>query len=241
MDQRNSIILWRNAEENSKTFDIIASETFEVLKIFRSYPYIFRPKYVTAKSKNDIREFNWDYEFFYDLLKKGINRNGNTVFEDIGYTLSFFSSINSCDSSYFSLHVGNKDPQFNNTFIVDLPVSYNLYDENNAKLILEIFEKLVVKFSPYWGCVSNKILSQKYRPFFINGLPSTLHWINYFSEEIIKKIGEAKLNAFVNNFETVTNKNGIIMIKKTAIDTNNLDEMNLHSELQRFLFEKYDE
>lgn len=65
-------------------------------------------------------------------------------------------------SCAFQMNVGNKNNKFYNTFIIDLPLSLNLYDKKIADTIRNLFEKLVKSYMPYWGCISNKVLSRKY-------------------------------------------------------------------------------
>lgn len=94
MIQRHSIILWKKAERKDKDFEEIAKETYEVLKQFQECPQELRPNYLTAKTKKDIKEFDWNYENFRSMLKKGVNKEGENIFEDLGYSISFFSSLN---------------------------------------------------------------------------------------------------------------------------------------------------
>ena len=91
MIQSYSIILWKKAEKENKTFAEISKEAYEVLKLFQDYPNMLRPNYLTAKSKKEIKEFNWNYENFSKELRKGINKDGKMVLEDLGYSVSFFS------------------------------------------------------------------------------------------------------------------------------------------------------
>ena len=135
MVQRHSIILWKKAEEEDKVFEEISAETYEVLKLFQDYPQKLRPNYLTAKTKKDIRRFDWNYENFSNELKKGINKEGQNTFENLGYTISFFSSMDEEDSCTFQMRAGNKNEKFFNTLIVNLPLSLNLYDEKTAEEI----------------------------------------------------------------------------------------------------------
>jgi len=129
MIQRHSIILWKKAEKKDKDFEEIAKETYEVLKLFQECPQELRPNYLTAKTKNDIKEFDWNYENFRSMLKKGINKEGENIFEDLGYSISFFSSLNGQNSCGFEIIAGNKNEKFYNVLIVNLPLSLNLYEK----------------------------------------------------------------------------------------------------------------
>lgn len=78
MIQRHSIILWKKAERKDKDFEEIAKETYEVLKQFQECPQELRPNYLTAKTKKDIKEFDWNYENFRSMLKKELTKRVKT-------------------------------------------------------------------------------------------------------------------------------------------------------------------
>ena len=236
MVQRHSIILWKKAEEKGKIFEDISAEAYEVLKQFQDYPQKLRPNYFTAKTKKDIRIFDWNYENFSNELKKGINKEGKNTFEDLGYTISFFSSMDEEDSCTFQMRAGNKNEKFFNTLIVNLPLSLNLYDEKMTEEISNLFEKLVQAYRPYWGCVSNKVLSRKYGQFLKENLPTTVHWINYWSEDIIRTIGIEKIQKIIEKYPFISLKNGVLSVNNTALDVDKEDDIRFHDELQNQLF-----
>jgi len=236
MIQRHSIILWKKAEKKDKDFEEIVKETYEVLKLFQECPQELRPNYLTAKTKKDIKEFDWNYENFRSMLKKGINKEGENIFEDLGYSISFFSSPNGQNSCGFEIIAGNKNEKFYNVLIVNLPLSLNLYDTKTADMVKDLFEKLVQSYMPYWGCISNKALSRKYGKFLDGNMPTTVHWMNYWSEDIIETVGMKKIQNVVDNNMISTFKNGILSIRETAIDVEKEDDVRLHAEIHKQLF-----
>ena len=236
MVQRHSIILWRKAEEKDKSFEEISTEAYEVLNLLQDYLQELRPNYLTSNTKKDIQRFDWNYENFSNVLKKGINKEGKNTFEDLGYSISFFSSMNEEDSCSFQMRAGNKNEKFFNTLIINLPLSINLYDEKTAEEINNLFEKLVQAYIPHWGCVSNKVLSRKYGKFLEGNLPTTVHWINYWSEDIISTIGMARIQKIIDINLGVSFKNGILSIKNTALNMDKEDDIRFHDEMQKQLF-----
>ena len=132
MVQRHSIILWRKAEKMEKSFEQISKEAFEVLNIFQEYSQELRPNYLTAKTKKQVKEFDWNYKNFSEQLKTGINKENDRIFKELGYSISFFSSMDEKNSSAFSMTVGNKCAPFYNVLVVDLPLSYDLYNTKKA-------------------------------------------------------------------------------------------------------------
>lgn len=237
MIQRHSIIFWRKAEKEDKSFEDISKEVYEVLNIFQSFPQELRPNYLTAKTKKDIKEFEWNYNNFSEHLEKGINKEGEVVYKDLGYSISFFSSMDGQNSCAFSITAGNKCKKAYNTLIVDLPLSFNLYDKQTAGNICDLFEKLVCTYKPFWGCISNKALSRKYGKFLEGSLPTTVHWMNYWSEEITRTVGMERIQRLVGTNSIFSFKNGILSIKETALDVENEDDISFHEKLHKQLFE----
>ena len=236
MIQRHSIILWRKAEKEDKSFEEISKEAYEVLDLFQYCSQELRPNYLTAKTKKDIRKFDWNYENFSEQLKKGVNKEDEVVFKELGYSISFFSSMDEKNACAFSLTAGNKYEKINNVLIVDLPLSYNLYEKETADIISDLFGKLVQVYKPFWGCISNRALSRKYGKFLEGNLPTTVHWINYWSEDIIGTIGMEKIQNLIDKNTMGTFKNGILSIKDTALNVEKEQDVKLHVEMHEHLF-----
>ena len=236
MIQRHSMILWKKAEREDKSFEEISKEAYEVLSLFQDCPQELRPNYLTAKTKKDIKEFDWNYENFSNMLKKGINKEGETSFEDLGYSISFFSSINEEDSATFLMTVGNKFEKLYNTLIIGLPLSLNFFDKKTSEMISNLFRRLVQSYMPFWGCISNKALSRKYGKYLEGNLPTTVHWINYWSEDIIHTIGMEKIQKSIEENQEISFKNGILSIKEMALDVEKEDDVRLHAEIHNQLF-----
>lgn len=237
MTQRHSIILWKKAEREDKNFEELAREAYDIFNIFHNYPQELRPHYLTVKSLKDVKKFDWNYENFSGELKKKINREGAKVFEELGYSISFFSSMDDENSCGFRMRVGNKIDKFYNTFIINLPLSLNLYDEKTADMIGNMFEELVHVYYPFWGCISNKTLSRKYVKYLEGNLPTTVHWMNYWSEDIIHAIGIKKIQKIVNENPLILFQKGIFKIKNVALDADKEDDLRFQDELQKQLFE----
>ena len=235
MIQRHSILLWKKAEKIDKDFDEIARETYEILMVFQQYPEEIRPNFLSGKTKATAQKFNWIYENFRTVLRHGVNREDATVFEDLGYSVSFFSSINDHESCGFEITVGNKNESFFNTIIVNVPLALNLYTKKDADMISSLFQKLVLAYRPYWGIVSNKVLSRKYGKHLNEGLPATVQWINYWSPAIINKIGMEKIHTVLEKNRNLKYIDGILSIKETALDMTKEEDIRLQDELQKTL------
>ena len=226
----------KQAEKENKTFAEISKEAYEVLKLFQDYPNMLRPNYLTAKSKKEIKEFNWNYENFSKELRKGINKDGKMVLEDLGYSVSFFSSMNEQDSCGFLMHVGNKIEKFYNTIKIELPLSLNLYSPHTSEMISNLFERLVQIYMPFFGCISNRVLARKYGKYLEGNSPTMINWINYWSEDIIGSVGIEHIQKIVDEYPEVTFKDGILQIKNTAINVEIESDMKYYNKLHEQLF-----
>ena len=235
MIQRHSIILWKKPEEKDKDFDEISKEAFQVLNILQNYPVNYRPNYLTGSDLSDVKEFPWDLEHFRERLKKGLNQEDDHKFYDLGYSISFFSSMNENDSCAIQMRTGIKNKKFYNTLIINLPVSTNVFGERDAEMIREMFQYLVLKYEPFWGCISNKKISRKYGKLWENDLPVAIHWGNYWSKETVESIGQEKIGGMIHENPQASFENGILFIKDTALDVNNHKDMDYCDKWQRRL------
>ena len=153
MIQKHSIILWRKPDQPHASIRQIAEHAYKTLCVFQAYPFEFRPNYLTANSKKECITFDWDIQSFIGLLEKNINREGDQIFTDLGYTLSMFSSLKENESFSFLLRIGNKLPQFLNTLVIGIPLSMNS-DPVMANIVSDLFGQLSQTFEPFWGCIS---------------------------------------------------------------------------------------
>lgn len=227
------MILWKKPELYNKDFETISLETFELLKMFDQFEMIYRPNYYTSFNKNKVNIFNRNYDDFIKQLNLGkIDNNSNSK---LGYAISFFSSLNELESFSFQLVVGNKCDKFYNTLVITIPSKVDLYDEITANTICEMFRQSVIHFKPFWGCVCNKSFSQKYDGFLKNGKPTTVHWLNYWSNEIVDRIGIDIVIKTLDNNKQILWESGIYKIRKFPINVDDNVDMEYHKQLEQQL------
>lgn len=192
MFQRHSIILWADAVKED--FQQSLNKAYKLLLALKEFGPELSPNYLTAIKKKEAKKFDLSIETLEELLKKSVNKEGNTVFPDLGYSISFFSSIKADDSAGVSISVGISNPKFNNCFIVKLPLSLPVYTSNEvrSKLIL-LFKECITVFEPFWGCISNSVNIRRYEGFWGDKLPTTIHWVNYFGSQLSEELGESKI------------------------------------------------
>lgn len=232
MIQRHSIIMWKKAEPSNKSFCEIAKELFDLLILFQDYSSELRPNYLTTnKDNSDL--FKWTYDNFVTVLKKGINKEGDNRFEQLGYSMSFFSSKCENESAAFQITAGCKVNNMNNTFILHLPKTYPIFEEIYSDVIIQLFRSLTAVYKPIWGCVSNRLISREYGKYMSNGIPTTVHWLNYWSEEVINNMGEEVIKKVQQDYKEVTFNNNIMLSQRRPFDIENEKDMLLHKELER--------
>lgn len=236
MVQRHSIILWKKAEKMDKGFEEISNEAYMVLDLFQDMPCELRPNYLTANTMKNIKEFDWNFENFTNILRTGVNKEGKNTFERLGYSISFFSSFDEEKSCTFSLSAGNKSERIYNALIIDLPLAFNLYDKANAELIISLFRKLARLYIPYWGCVSNRELARKYGKFLEGSRPTTVHWMNYWSEEIVRAVGIDRIQGLIQGNQGISFDDDILLIKNTAFDLSIEEDIRLHEKIHNQIF-----
>lgn len=236
MIQRHSVILWKTAYALDEKFERFSEDAYKTLDRLQNYPLELHPNYLVGMSRHNICKFEWNINNFRDELKKGVNKEGNILFEDLGYTLSFFSSIDEEKSCGIKIIAGNKNKKFFNSLILDLPLSFNVYDEKTALMVCDLFKELVNSYNPFWGCVSNPVISRQYGKFYDKNLPTTVHWINYWSDNIIHAMGEKRLKKVIESNPSVVMENGVLIVKDTAFDVEDNKDIEYHNMLQNKFF-----
>lgn len=235
MIQQHTIVLWKKPCSPNATFEEICKETFNFLSLFQNYPVIFRPNYFTGRTKKDKNIFTWEYSDFEKELKRKVNHEGNNAFENLGYTFSMFSSLDFDKSSSFQITVGNKDDRFMNTFVMKFPVEIDMYDQTNSNYAQSIFKDLVKNFKPFWGCISNKAFPINFNNFLKNKKPTTIHWMNYWNNEIESVIGMKQIKNAINTYPSITYKDGFFSLGSIALDITKQSDVSLHDNVEKIL------
>ena len=216
---------WRKPEKSGITFDEISRRTYDTITIFNDQQEEYRPNYQTIMQKKDALPFDWNYDNFYKELKKNINKSGRIVFEELGYSMSFFSSLDDNSSCGYSLRVGNQNEQFINAIIVDFPVLFDISCKQNSTLICDIFQRVVEKFEPFWaGVISNTDNIKQEKSGFPRGKEQLknqltgVHWLNYWSNEMISSLGKEKLATINNIFPNIKYNDGVLRLQEKPLN-----------------------
>lgn len=224
MIQSYSIILWRKPEMEKISFEEIAHRAYDSLFVLQKYDEIFRPNYLTVNKKGDASKFEWSYNIFSEELQKKVMKIGKKEISVLGYSLSFFSSLNDDESCGISIRVGNKDSRFVNSLVINLPVCIDYSEEKNSNMLKTLFSELVNCFEPYWGCVSSNTFIIDDRMYMSGNNPLYLHWLNYWSNEVALTVNGIFFEK-IKNMPDISYRDGILQIGKRAFDYKNDNDM----------------
>lgn len=96
-------------------------------------------------------------------------------------------------------------------------------------------ELCVETFKPFWGCVSNGQNAREYGQYLVDGKPSTVHWINYWSDSICKQIGMKKIKKVCEQNNQISFQDHFFRIKETPLDTTCEDDLRLQKTINSCL------
>ncbi len=228
--QSHIIILW--AEARNEGMKSILDRTYALLTAFREYGPELSPNYIKAYHKKDAKPYDWTYETLGELLRKGLDKR---VFPDLGYTIGFFSSFNDDEAAGISITTGVANRRFKNTLRVDLPLSLPIYDNPSViEKLMYLFKKIVCIFDPFWGCIVNDINIKRYNGYWRNLLPTTVHWVNFFGESIVKELGIERIKkAQVHTVKTL-NKGFFMRVKEFPIDDFSKEDLDIQVNINKY-------
>lgn len=185
------LILWRKPVK--KTPQALAEEAFALFSIFREAESDFCPNYPTVRRRRDAKPFAWDGESFRKaLLGQPVNQ-GNAQLGELGYSISFFSSLEEKGSVGYRLHTGNRDPKFVDTFVVDIPEAAGSSRLFSPETVEDTFRRCIAVFRPFWGCVDDRgpleggyLTGDRKRP-------RSICWLNYWDAAMALRVGPLRI------------------------------------------------
>ena len=236
MIQKHSIILWKNAENSTTTFEEISRQTFVFIENLKKISQ-FSCLYIN-KAANIYEELPNTFDSFCSLLKSNVNQENGQIFEDLGYYISFVTKKDKAVNFSVDLHIGNRDAHFVNTCVINIPIDMDLSSVENTTFIKKLFSMLVNQFKPFWGCVSNKIIARKYGRHLNGRFPVTVQWINFWQEEIIGDLLKDKLIRIQAEFPEFEMKRNIIIAKKMPFNMENESDIFYQENLHKLIFNK---
>ncbi|KAF5028239.1 hypothetical protein [Sedimentibacter saalensis] len=233
MLQVHSIILWANAKNDE--FKTSVDRAYALIMALKEFGTELSPNYLTAKRKKDAKPFDYTYETLEELIRKGVNKEGKTVFADLGYSVSFFSSLVEQDSAGIKFHVGTSNPKFIDTFIIHLPQTCPIYtDTTIGERLINLFKKCVDIFDPFWGCLGNGVNARRYDGYWGDTLPTSTHWINYFGESVTKQLSVTRIEKCPIYKVEKLSKGYFLQLKTTPIDDTNEGDIKIQANANKY-------
>jgi hypothetical protein len=235
--QRFSIILWARPYEKDMPIEEMTDFSFQILSALQNYGWELAPKYLPARKKSLVKEFELNHDNVKARLEKAVNKAdyGEQIFWDLGRHISFFSSLDDKLSSRISLTVGVSNNQFINSLVVSLPRE-EFSGFNARKTDFEgLFRNLIILFNPYFAFIVNKRNEQISEGFWDEKKqkPTYVHWMNYYDATIAKNIGAKKLLA-LEEMEKLGN-GYFYKLQDEPIDINNPQHMQRQKEITQLL------
>lgn len=192
MIQMHTMVLW--SETRVEKFDVIVRRAFDTMQALKEFGIELSPNYLTVARKKNAKPFEWSFKAFEEVVKNGLNKEGKNVFQKLGYSFSFFSSLIEKESASINMTVGVTNSKFKNTLVVNLPQSLPIFNDSIViEKLIRVFKDCTITFEPFWGCIANKANSRRFDGYLNDVLPTTTHWVNYWGKDIVNRLDVQKL------------------------------------------------
>lgn len=225
MQQEHSLIFWSKAKAD-ETFDEAAEKAYRLMQLFMTKDEDFFPKYkVPSRGKNKDLPFEWTFENFKKVLRKGSNREGKIEFLDLGYSISFVSSLDRKKETYLRLNVGTQSPSSHNTMIIEFSENNYLSEKEQADRLEELFKDCIPLFDPYWAAIVNLTNRRMLNPYDNGGLSAFVHWLNYWNSEYFQEFIKNKIKDAPVLSMTEWHDGYLIKLQENPIDNENPVEL----------------
>lgn len=225
MIQTYKMIFWLQAK--TRTAEEVSQILLDIYHCLGQYDENILPRYRTAKRKKDVSAIDISKAGFIKLITDIVNKLHAP--EDV-YTLGFFSNLQETSSVGLNCTFGNLPTQRCNAITIQLPPDFSGLTEHVDQLYL-LFQNLTEILQPYFSCIKNN-LNNHIADTLWEEKPTYAHWINFYSNETIKKIGIKKLEK-ITQVEMMP-YGAYLRICHEPLDVDN-DE---HLRIQRYISEK---
>jgi hypothetical protein len=231
MIQSYSLILWAKAKQED--FKVSVDKAYQLLMTLKEFGPETSPNYLPAYRKKDVKRFELNYENLEALMEK---KKKKQIFPDLGYTIQLFSSLTDDNSAGIMMSIGISYPKLVNSLVVDLPYSLDVFNDNISRRLIILFSKCTILFDPYYGCIANSSNTKKFDGLWKNDMPTSVHWINFWGNDIVNRVSENMINNIQwDSSKKVDDKGYILILQKKPIDNNLEEDIRLQSNINKRL------
>lgn len=133
---------------------------------------------------------SYGYQYQYDSKMQFIENKISYLEEQIQYTEADFSTIGLYLTNSFSIwgHVGSRNSNFINYLDILLPVKCSFGEDDVNSSIIRLFQELNNILTPVHSFADSNENIKRFSFIVKNGLPTSIQYINYFSDDLRKKI-----------------------------------------------------
>jgi len=224
-----SVILWSLPKVEPLKEQVL--KIHSMLLILKEFGDSLNPQYLAAVKNEKYEKFEISMSNVEALLVKTVEQEQIDTKLGVGSVVDFFSSTCEKESASIRISVGNSNPKLKNTFIINFPADFDF--DNLTELSL-LFNKLVMIFNPYWGCISSYSDARRYGGYYNHSenIPKSVFWINYWGKDIVEKleisekINNTNIKELCEAFEI--NEGYYIRLQKKPAD--NLNEEDLSNQ-----------
>jgi hypothetical protein len=203
------MLLWK--KPSAKPLQTQIDCAFDVFSVIRDLREEYSPHFYKANKKKTSQPIAWSADAFMEALKKNPVNKGNQLLGELGYSISMYSSQAESESLSFSATIGNQSSQFYDTIIINFPDGF--FDEfEHVTVFADVFKQCTRIFQPYWGCIADTAFFQKGQGLLPTCMPSSVHWINFWSDPIFDGIGRKRIMNVFSQYDIVI-ENGVFMIQ----------------------------
>lgn len=187
---KHCMLLWK--KPSAKPLQTQIDCAFDVFSVIRDLREEYSPHFYKANKKKTSQPIAWSADAFMEALKKNPVNKGNQLLGELGYSISMYSSQAESESLSFCATIGNQSSQFYDTIIINFPDGF--FDEfEHVTVFADVFKQCTRIFQPYWGCIADTAFFQKGQGLLPTCMPSSVHWINFWSDPIFDGIGRKRI------------------------------------------------
>ena len=206
---KHCMLLWK--KPSAKPLQTQIDCAFDVFSVIRDLREEYSPHFYKANKKKTSQPIAWSADAFMEALKKNPVNKGNQLLGELGYSISMYSSQAESESLSFCATIGNQSSQFYDTIIINFPDGF--FDEfEHVTVFADVFKQCTRIFQPYQGCIADTAFFQKGQGLLPTCMPSSVHWINFWSDPIFDGIGRKRIMNVFSQYDIVI-ENGVFMIQ----------------------------